>query len=173
RDTSAAIRGIWHSPKSLKAWEGLGVAALSWAAVGDWIKAGKNISKVDDVLKETSGQTKKATNNAGIQNYYPENNGFLGVTEKKFLMEGDKIDRFGGSDYSRFFSPEGTPGWARSLPSGSENQPLRTFEVLKPFEVEKGTVAPAFGKLGLGIQYKSPVKMKTLIDRDIIREITP
>ncbi|MFO7964024.1 MAG: polymorphic toxin type 10 domain-containing protein [Desulfobacterales bacterium] len=62
RDTSAAIRGIWHSPKSLKAWEGLGVAALSWAAVGDWIKAGKNISKVDDVLKETSGHAKNVAN---------------------------------------------------------------------------------------------------------------
>jgi len=75
-------------------------------------------------------------------------------------MNGDKIDRFGGSDYSRFFSPEGTPAVARSLPAGSAQQPLRSFEVLKPFEVEAGTVAPAFGQPGLGTQFRTPVQMK-------------
>jgi len=88
-------------------------------------------------------------------------------------MKGDKIDRFGGSDYSRFFSPEGTPSAARSLPAGSAKKPLRSFEVVKPFEVESGTVAPAFGQLGLGTQYRTSVQLKTLINHGIIREITP
>jgi RHS repeat-associated protein len=108
-----------------------------------------------------------------IQKYFPDNNGFLAETERKFLMKGDKIDRFGGNDYSRFFSPEGTPPPARSLPPETAQQTLRTYEVLKPFEVESGTVAPWFGQTGLGTQYRTPVQLKTLLDRGVIREITP
>jgi RHS repeat-associated protein len=119
------------------------------------------------------GLCKETSETTAIQKYFPDNNGFIGVTERKFLMEGDMIDRFGGSDYSRFFSPSGTPEAARSLPTATAGQPLRTFEVLKPFEVEAGTVAPAFGQPGLGTQFRTPVQMRILIDRGIIREITP
>lgn len=53
------------------------------------------------------------------------------------------------------------------------SKPLRTFEVVKPFEVDVGTVAPAFDQIGLGTQYKAPVDMGVLLKRGIIREITP
>ncbi len=107
------------------------------------------------------------------QSFYPSRNGFLGETTRAFLRPGQRIDRFGGSDFSRFFSPAGTPRWARALPPGTSNQPLRTFEVLKPFEVEAGTVAPAYGELGLGTQFRTPVTLDVLIKRGIIREVIP
>ena len=34
--------------------------------------------------------------------------------------------------------------------------PLRSFEVVKPLEGEVGTVAPAFGEIGLGTQFRTP-----------------
>ncbi|MBI5388209.1 MAG: glycohydrolase toxin TNT-related protein [Verrucomicrobia bacterium] len=108
-----------------------------------------------------------------LQQYYPANNGFLGQTTREFLYPGQRMDRYGGTDASRFFSPAGTPEPARSLPAGSSGQSLRTFEVRKPFEVESGRVAPAFGQPGLGPQLRAPVPMKTLINREIIREVTP
>lgn len=37
--------------------------------------------------------------------------------------------------------------------------------VIKPFEVEAATIAPAFDKIGLGIQYKSPVMVEVLLKR--------
>ncbi len=83
------------------------------------------------------------------------------------------IDRYGGSDFSRFFSPTDVSANARALPPGTASQPLRTFEVLKPFEVEMGTVSPAFGEIGLGTQYRTPVPLKTLIDKEVIREVNP
>lgn len=105
-----------------------------------------------------------------LTKFYPENAGFAGATERTFLMPGQTIDRYGGSGYSRFFSPQGTPDWARSLPPGTAGQPLRTFEVVKPFEVQSGTVAPWFNQPGGGLQYRTPVNLDTLLNRGIIRE---
>jgi hypothetical protein len=48
---------------------------------------------------------------------------------------------------------------------------LRTFEVVKPFEVEAGRVAPAFNQAGLGIQFRTPVPLQTLLNHGIIREV--
>jgi hypothetical protein len=111
---------------------------------------------------------KKATE---LVKYYPDNNGFMGAIEQISLMPGQIIDRYGGSNYSRFFSPSGTPASARALPSETAAQPLRNFEVLKPFEVQSGTVAPWFGQPGGGTQYLSPVRLEVLIKRGIVREI--
>jgi len=75
--------------------------------------------------------------------FFPANNGFIGQTENLVLKPGQIIDRFGGSAFSRFFSPQGVPGPMRALPPGTADQPLRNFEVLKPFTVEAGKIAPA------------------------------
>ena len=56
-----------------------------------------------------------------IRSFFPENNGFLGQTDEVFLMLDQRIDRFGGSDFSRFFSPQGTPEFARALPPGTSD----------------------------------------------------
>lgn len=56
----------------------------------------------------------------------------------------------------------------RSLHPSTASQPLRTFEAVKPFEVEAGVTAPWFGELGLGLQYRSPVTLGTLLERGIL-----
>ncbi|MBP8261655.1 MAG: TNT domain-containing protein [Verrucomicrobia bacterium] len=109
----------------------------------------------------------------GLAKFYPEHAGFVGATERRFLEVGERIDRYGGSAYSRFFSPQGTPAWARSLPPGIVSQPLRTFEVMKPFEVSAGRVAPWFNQPGGGIQYVTPVTLDIFLKRGIIQEIMP
>lgn len=107
----------------------------------------------------------------GLQTYYPPNQGFLGESTKEFLYKGDLITRHGGSASSRFFAPVGTPEGARALPPGTARKPIRTFEVLKPFEVDAGSTAPWFGALGLGKQYRTPVTLEVLLERGIIREV--
>ena len=45
---------------------------------------------------------------------------------------------------------------------------LHTYKVLKPFEVQAGKIAPAFGQPGLGTQYLTPVSGDVLFNRGII-----
>lgn len=108
-----------------------------------------------------------------LQRFYPANNGFAGATERTFLMPGQTIDRYGGSGYSRFFSPAGTAEAARALPPGTAGQSLRSFEVMKPFEVQSGSVAPWFNQPGGGLQYVTPVNLQTLLKWGILNEVTP
>ena len=61
----------------------------------------------------------------------------------------------------------------RALPPGVADSPLRTFEVLKPFPVQAGTVAPAYDHLGLGTQYVTPVPLGVLLERGILGEVIP
>lgn len=121
----------------------------------------------------TTGTQVTKSEVTALTKFYPENAGFAGATERTFLMPGQTIDRYGGSGVSRFFSPQGTADWRRSLPPGTTGQPLRTFEVVKPFEVESGTIAPWFNQPGGGLQYRSPVKLEILLKRGIIKEVTP
>ena len=113
-----------------------------------------------------------AATTTALQPYLPSNNGFIGQTSRQTLRPGQMIDRYGGSAESRFFSPAGTPPELRSLPAGSVNQPLRSFEVMKPFEVEAGRIAPAMNQIGLGTQYFTPVSLEVLLKRGILHEVT-
>jgi hypothetical protein len=124
---------------------------------------GEAAAEVAEAIESAEGQATVLTK------FYPENNGFSGATEQTFLMPGQTINRYGGSGYSRFFSPQGTPPWARSLPPGTAGQSLRTFEVVKPFEVQSGTVAPWFNQPGGGLQFRTPVNLDTLLKHGIIR----
>jgi RHS repeat-associated protein len=109
---------------------------------------------------------KKVKQTTAIQKYYPDNGGALDGWKRTFLMPGDKIDRF-GSIKGKYFSPEGTPMNMRALPSGNTGA-YNTYRVVKPFEVEVSTIAPAFGKIGLGTQYRTPVSVEILLKRGII-----
>lgn len=51
------------------------------------------------------------------------------------------------------------------------NTNLRTFEVLRPFDVEAGKVAPSFNQIGGGIQYHSATRLGQLIKNGYLREI--
>ncbi|MEM7548059.1 MAG: glycohydrolase toxin TNT-related protein [Bacteroidota bacterium] len=128
----------------------------------------------DDVLDDLNASASRQNLNIVEGNsklapapFYPENNGFLGTSQRTFLMPGDEISRF-GSSYGRYFSPSGTPLPLRALPPGSNTNIFNNFKVLKPFSVESGVISPAFGQPGGGIQYLSPLPARTLIKHGII-----
>lgn len=125
----------------------------------------------DAAMAATRTQAKSGSSIGEVATFFPGSNGFLGQADDAFLYAGQKIDRYGGGDWLRFFSPKGTPDFTRALPPGTSGQPLKTFEVTKPFPVKSGQVAPAFGQMGGGIQYVAPVKLKTLIERGFLREL--
>lgn len=106
-----------------------------------------------------------------IATYYPQNNGFIGNVERQYLMPGDLIDRYGAATGS-FLSPAGIPFDMRALPFGANTNSYNLYEVIKPFEVQSGVVAPAFNQIGLGTQYLSPVPVQTLLDKNIIQQVT-
>jgi len=160
-------RGDWGN----LAFDGAVLAAGIVPGGADVLRGTKLLGEGSEVLEgvaEAGEATEAAT---ALTHYYPANNGFLGGTSSEYLQPGQLIDRYGGSESSRFFSPPGTSAAARSLPVASANQSLRTFEVLKPFPVESGTVAPAFGQSGLGTQFRAPVPLGTLLGRGILREV--
>jgi hypothetical protein len=90
---------------------------------------------------------------------------------RTFLKPGQLIDRFGGGSISRFFSPAGTALAKRSLPPATAAMKLRTFEVIKAFEVEAGLVAPAFGQIGSGTQYRTALTLQELLEQGFVREV--
>jgi RHS repeat-associated protein len=108
----------------------------------------------------------KRGSTTALAKYWPENGGALGKWQSEFLMPGAEIDRF-GSGFGKYFSPRNTPMDMRALPGGNTGA-YNAFKVVKPFEVQSSTIAPAFGKIGLGTQYLSPVNMNTLLKRGII-----
>ena len=122
---------------------------------------GKALSKV------SANNTAAKTSTTALTKFYPANNGFLGTAERTFLMPGEQISRY-GSGAGKFFSPAGTPLPMRALPPGANTSIFNTYKVLKPFEVQAGKIAPAFGQPGLGTQYLTPVSGDVLFNRGII-----
>jgi len=106
-----------------------------------------------------------------VSTSFPANDGVLGGKGTTYLYKGTLIDRYGGGSNSRYFSPVGTPAEMRALPQSTLGGDLRTFMVEKPFPVEQGVVTPAFGQIGLGVQYKAPANLGVLLDRGILREV--
>jgi len=147
--------------------------ARSAAVLESLPEDGSAVLRSSSVGEEMSQAARVPQGPGVIVPFYPPNNGFLGKTTRVFLRSGERIDRYGGSKVSRFFSPAGTANGARALPPGTTGQSLKTFEVVKPFEVEAGTVAPAYGQAGFGVQYRSPVQLEVLLRRGIIREVKP
>jgi len=97
----------------------------------------------------------KGINPLNGKNFYPKNNGFLDTPEFIDLQPGQVIDRY-GDETGRFFSPEGTPIENRSLHPSTNTNSYNSFEVVKPFPVQSGTVAPYYGQPGGGVQFYSP-----------------
>lgn len=128
-------------------------------------------SKVGGECGSETSYGKSSSNCTELVPYYPANNGAVPGTEKKiYLMAGDKIDRFGGKK-GKFFSSTGTPMEMRALPYDADLSQYRQFEVVKPFEVEASTIAPAFGNIGLGTQYRSSVSVDVLLKKGIIKQV--
>ncbi|MFM0345892.1 TNT domain-containing protein [Paraburkholderia sp. RL17-347-BIC-D] len=106
-----------------------------------------------------------------IVSYWPPNDGAFGPVSKITLEPGTLIDRYGYSGGS-YTSPVGTPYPMRALPPGSDLKPYNIYEVIKPIEnVESSKIAPWFGELGLGKQYKLPESVQSLLDSGHLREV--
>jgi hypothetical protein len=102
---------------------------------------------------------------------WPANRGFIeGTVERKFLMPGETIDRYGFGG-GKFVSPTGTPFEIRALRPGTESLPYNNYRVAKPFEVNSGAVAPAFNQPGLGTQYELPISIDILLKRGVIEKV--
>ncbi|AUG80665.1 hypothetical protein CFP65_5991 [Kitasatospora sp. MMS16-BH015] len=96
---------------------------------------------------------------------YPPQNGYLLTPDGKpvelqqTLLPGQRIDRF-GSEYGAFLAPEGLPYANRSIPpqsldgSPAELCNYHDYQVVKPFTVDAGPIAPWFGQPGFGWQYQ-------------------
>lgn len=86
-------------------------------------------------------------------------------------MHGTIIDRYGSNGTGKYFSPEGTSYGERALPPFMENEPYVKYEVLVPFDVKSGEIAPWFDQPGQGTQYLSPYSVDELLDLGFINEI--
>ena len=106
---------------------------------------------------------------------WPENDGFAAVPKVRPLEKGELIDRYsvfsGTADDGEFFGKVGDSFEKRSLPYDPARVKHTQYEVLKPFEVKEGPIAPAFGHDGGGTQYLSPVPVSQLIGQGFIKEV--
>ena len=53
----------------------------------------------------------------------------------------------------------------------STNGIYRAFKVMKPFPVEVSNTAPAFGRFGGGIQYRTPINIEDLLNLGFLKQI--
>ena len=103
-----------------------------------------------------------------LQTYYPPNDGFSGVAQKITLEAGTLIQRTGDL-VGRYIAPAGTPTQMLSLPYDKIGQPTTILQVQRSVEVLAGRVAPWFGQIGGGIQYKLRVPLDQLLSEGIIK----
>ena len=95
---------------------------------------------------------------------YPSNDGAVGVIVTVTLPAGDVLTRY-GAPTGRYVSPDGTTFEQRALPSTTREGDFHVYCVERPIEhVEKGKIAPWFGRTGGGIQYKLPDRIVNLMN---------
>jgi Tuberculosis necrotizing toxin len=125
--------------------------------------------------------------NAGKGSWdYPANAGFDGDRVPMTMNPGEILDRF-GSAKGEYLSPLGTPFPERSLPPSSldgRDEVLfgyHAYEVVKPFDAHVGSIAPAFGQPGGGLQVlvehgllgqPDKVGVQWLLDNGFLRDLT-
>lgn len=102
---------------------------------------------------------------------YPTNDGAIGKTWPEILAVGTKITRYGRTT-GKYTAPVGTPFVNRAMPyteteySDTEHQ----YIVVKPLPVQTSVIAPAFNKVGGGIQYKSEESIQYYLDEGYLKE---
>jgi hypothetical protein len=121
---------------------------------------------------------KRYWNKAANKWFYPPNDGFALKAVKVVLHKGVQVDRF-GSPYGRFLTPAGTEFGKRAIPYENLSEDRRAvnapplnyyvYEVLEPFEVLAGPIAPHFGAPGCGLQYYTNLTSVGGVDRNVSR----
>ena len=103
---------------------------------------------------------------------YPLNDGAVGTAWSEVLQVGTKLTRFGRAT-GRYTAPAGTPFVNRAMPyteaeySDNEHQ----YVVIKPLPVKASVTAPAFNKVGGGIQYKTEESIQYYLDEGYLKEV--
>lgn len=103
---------------------------------------------------------------------YPTNGGAIGKTWTEVLLAGTKITRYGRTR-GKYTAPAGTPFVNRAMPyteaeyTDNEHQ----YIVVKPLPVQTSVIAPAFNKVGGGIQYKTKESIQYYLDEGYLKEI--
>lgn len=102
---------------------------------------------------------------------YPSNDGAVGVIVTVTLPSGDVLTRY-GKPTGRYVSPDGMTFEQRSLPSTTNEGDFHVYCVERPIDhVQKGKIAPWFGRTGGGIQYKLPDRIMNLMEASMLREV--
>lgn len=103
--------------------------------------------------------------------YYPPNDGAHGPVSNTTLEPGTTIDRYGYSG-GRYTSPVGTPYSMRALPPGTDSGPYTVYKVMKPIpNVAESKIAPWFGEMGMGTQYKLEHSVQSYLDSEHLKEM--
>ncbi|KAK2006822.1 hypothetical protein LZ32DRAFT_569495 [Colletotrichum eremochloae] len=101
------------------------------------------------------------------------------ATKFNFTLEkGVYIDRF-GSERGAYTAPAGTPYAMRSLHPRNLNMQKDSvfpynyyvYEVSKSMVVEAGPISPHFGQPGLGVQFRMPSSINTLIEQKLLSRV--
>ena len=105
---------------------------------------------------------------------YPPNDGFVGRPEKVTLKAGGQlVDRY-GHPFGSYVCEEGTGYSQRALPKGTKERGYTVFAIEKDIEdVLEGEIAPWFGEVGGGIQYKLPHDTEFLLDEGYLKKVKP
>jgi filamentous hemagglutinin len=105
---------------------------------------------------------------------WPSNAGFLGHIEESRVSPGTLLDRY-GNERGSFLSPVGVSYAQRALAPGTRAEDYHTYEVLKPFPIKEGKIAPAFDQPGLGTQilpnFERRTNVQWLRENGYIREV--
>ncbi len=102
---------------------------------------------------------------------YPSNDGAVGIIVTITLPAGDVLTRY-GSPGGRYVSPDGMTFEQRALPSTTREGDFHVYRVERAIDgVQKGTIAPWFGRTGGGIQYKLPDRIVNLMEASMLREV--
>ena len=95
---------------------------------------------------------------------YPGNDGAVGLIVTVTLPSGDVLTRY-GKPTGRYVSPDGMTFEQRALPSTTSEGDFHVYCVERPIDgVQKGKIAPWFGRAGGGIQYKLPDRIVNLME---------
>lgn len=143
------------------------------AAARSSSRTSSDIAGLSTVAVAAETEEGAASSGALVKSGWPANGGFLGDPVETTLKPGTMIDRYGGPGGS-YVSPKGTPFGQRGLPAYYENaQPYYQYQVVESVTVRGGTVAPAFGGGGGGVQYQFGTSIQDLIDSGVLKQVGP
>jgi len=143
-----------------------GITSSGTVASGHSSSGGSNVS----IPATPAAQSNASNQTTALQSYYPPNDGFAGEVKKVTLQPGTLVQRTGRLG-GKYIAPAGTPKQMLSLPHNQCGQPTTILEVQRPVVVSAGKVAPWFGQIGGGVQYRLDFPLIHYVNADVMRVI--